>query len=171
MITTRLKYSFSILLLAFVIQACKVNYSFTGAPIPENIKTFTVKPFTINAANAPAPYGQQFAEALKDRILTRTKLTLQNSQSDVLFEGRITAYSVNPIAIQNNEQAAQNRLSVSVQVSFLNTKDPKNSFEQSFTRFTDYDAAQNLSTVETQLLEEINEQLTIDIFNKAFNNW
>lgn len=152
-------------------SGCKVSYSFTGAPIPENIKTFNVKPFTISAANAPAPYGQQFAEALKDRILSQTKLALQNLQSDVVFEGRIVAYSVQPIAIQNDDQAAQNRLTVTVQVSFLNTKDPKKSFENSFTRFTDYDATQNLTSVENQLLEEINEQLTIDIFNRAFNDW
>lgn len=167
----KLLITLSILSFSFIMHSCKVSYSFTGAAIPENLKTFSVKPFQNNAANAPAPYGQQFSESLKDRILSQTKLSLQNNNSDIIFEGRITAYLVQPIAIQNNETAAQNRLSITVQVSYVNTKDPKKNYESSFTRFSDYDATQSLSAIESQLLEEINSQLTLDIFNKSFNDW
>lgn len=164
-------FIFMILFILLHGSSCTVSYSFTGAAIPENINSFNVKPFRNNAANAPAPYGQEFAEALKDRILSQTKLSMENNGGDVVFEGSITGYNVEPIAVQSNEEAAQNRLTISVRVSYLNTKDPKKSFETSFSRFSDYDSGQSLSSVEDQLLTEINEQITLDIFNQAFNDW
>ncbi|MDP6909257.1 MAG: hypothetical protein QF371_07120, partial [Flavobacteriales bacterium] len=76
-----------------------------------------------------------------------------------------------PVAIQGNETAAKNRLSVVVNVTYTNTKDEAKSFEKNFTRFADFDATQNLADVEQALIEEINEQLILDIFNESVVNW
>jgi DNA-binding transcriptional regulator of glucitol operon len=75
------------------------------------------------------------------------------------------------VAIQGNEIAAKNRLTITVNVTYSNTKDEDKSFEKNFTRFADFEATQNLSDVEQSLIEEINEQLILDIFNEAVVNW
>ena len=90
---------------------------------------------------------------------------------DLRFEGSITGYSVTSVAIQGNETAALNRLTITVKVKFTNTKDDKLDYESSFSRYTDYESSQNLASIEDGLIAEINDQLTQDIFNKAVSNW
>jgi hypothetical protein len=87
------------------------------------------------------------------------------------FAANITGYDIRPMAIQGNETAALNRLTVTVQVDYTNTLDTKKSFRQNFTRFTDFPSDKELNSVEDQLNAEIVKQITQDIFDKAFSNW
>ena len=75
------------------------------------------------------------------------------------------------MAIQGTVTAALNRLTISVNVKFTNTKDAKQNFESTFTRYADYDSKKSLTEVELSLIEEINRQLIDDIFNKSVSNW
>ena len=52
-----------------------------------------------------------------------------------------------------------------------NKKNEKANFEQTFTRFSDFDATRSIQAVEGALIEEIGNQIADDIFNKAFVNW
>ncbi len=162
---------FTLHLILCTFSSCKVNYSFSGASISPDVKTFTVKFFTKTAALGPASLSQTFTEKLKDKFISQTNLTLADKGADLTFEGSITNYSVAPISIQTNETAASNRLTITVNVKFTNLKDEKQNFESSFSRYADFASTQNLSTVEDQLLAEINTQLVDDIFNKAVINW
>lgn len=90
---------------------------------------------------------------------------------DLHFEGAVTDYNVAPVAIQSNDQAANNRLSITVFVKYSNKFDETKNYEQTFTRFADFKASTSISSQEDALLTEINRQLTEDIFNRSFNNW
>lgn len=159
------------LILNTVFSSCKVNYSFSGASISPEVKTITVKFFTKTASLGPASLSQTFTEKLKDKFISQTTLGLVDKNGDLTFEGSITNYNVAPISIQTNEIAAQNRLTIVVNVKFTNLKDEKQNFESTFSRYADYGSSQNLATVENQLITEINDQLVDDIFNKAVINW
>ena len=115
--------------------------------------------------------SQKFTEKLRDMCSSQTNLALTKLNGDLNFEGFINDYSVVPVAIQSNDQAALNRLTLSVFVRFTNKLDASKNFEQNFSRFYDFSSSQTLSSIEQTALEEINKQLTEDIFNKAFNNW
>ena len=159
-------------MLAIILStACSVNYSMTGASISPEVKTISIRFFQKTAALGPASLGQTFTEALKDKFVSQTNLTLVDRDADLTFEGSIPGYTVSPLAIQANEVAALNRLSISVNVKFTNLKDEKQSFETTFTRFADFASTQNITSVEDQLIKEINDQLIDDIFNKAVINW
>lgn len=162
----------SLLLLTscLAITGCGV-YSFTGASISPDIKTISIASFPNQASLVQPSLSQVFTEKLKDKFVSQTNLTQINSSGDISFEGYISDYNSQPTAIQGNEQAALNRLTITVKVKFINTKDEKQNFESSFSRFADYDSKQNLSTVENQLISEICTQLVDDIFNKAMINW
>ena len=112
-----------------------------------------------------------FTEALKDIFIAQTNLVLVKSDGDLQFEGYISDYNNNPVAIQGNEQAALTRVTMTVKVKFTNTNDEKQSFESSFSRFEDLPANEDLASSEEELINAINEQLTQDIFNKAVTNW
>jgi hypothetical protein len=159
------------LLICVVALGCKMNYSFTGASIPENVKTVSVKTFQVYAPLANANINQTFTEALKDKFISQTNLDLVSENGDLQFEGAITGYAISSVAIQGNETAALNRLLITVKVKFVNTKDEAFDFETNFSRFSDYETSQDLSAIEDGLITEINEQLTQDIFNKAVSNW
>jgi outer membrane lipopolysaccharide assembly protein LptE/RlpB len=148
-----------------------MNYSFTGASIAEEVKTVSVKTFRSYAPLANANLSQTFTEELKDKFLSQTNLDLARRDGDLQFEGSITGYTVTSVAIQGNQTAALNRLTITVKVKFTNTKDKEADFETSFSRYLDYDSSQNLSSIEDELIKDINDQLTQDIFNKAVSNW
>lgn len=160
------------ILLGFVVS-CKMNYSFTGASIAPDVKTVSIQYFPNYAPLAQPLLSQEFTESLRNIFLSQTNLNLVEKNGHLHFEGAITGYSTTPVAIQGGEisQAAYNRLTITVNVKFINTKDENQNFETSFNRFTDYDASRNLSDVEMVLIKEINDQLVQDIFNKAVSNW
>jgi hypothetical protein len=56
-------------------------------------------------------------------------------------------------------------------VKFENKLDDTKNFEQSFSRFADWQSSVPLNAVETDLIKDINTQLVQDIFNKAVINW
>lgn len=153
-----------------LLSACGI-YSFTGASISPEVETVSVAYFPNNAPMVQPTLSNTFTESLKDKFISQTNLDLLNDNGDLHFEGSITGYKVKPIAIQANETAAQNRLTISVKVAFTNAFDEENNFSKSFSRFADYSSTQDLSTVETQLIEQIVGELTEDIFNKAVANW
>ncbi len=159
--------SFAILMM----PNCVPHYSLSGATIPVEAKTISVAFFTNNTTLGKPSISQKFTEKLRDVVSSQTNLALMKQNGDLQFEGNISDYNVAPVAIQSTDQAALNRLTITVSVKYTNKFDATKNFEQSFTRFTDYQASKAISSVEDDLLTEINRQLTEDIFNKAFNNW
>jgi hypothetical protein len=159
-----------IFLFGLSLAGCGV-YSFTGASIPPDAKTITVVYFVNNAQYVEPSLSQSITDALRDRFLSQTDLDFIIEGGDLQIEGSITDYSTRPVAIQGNETAALNRLSVTVKVKYTNTLDPTKDFDQSFTRFQDYSSSQDLSAVKDQLIAVITEYLVDDIFNKAVVNW
>lgn len=162
---------FNVCFLLLTTTGCKMGYSLNGASIPPEAKTVTVLYFTNNTSLAPPTLSQQFTEAMKDICATQTKLGLANKGGDLAFEGYLSEYRVTPLAIQTNDQAALNRLTISVLVKYTNKFDEKKNFESTFSRFADYSSTFSLASQEATLIPVINKQLTEDIFNKAFNNW
>ncbi len=155
-----------------LLSSCKMSYSFSGASIPPEAKTVSVLYFVNNASLAPPTLSQTFSEALRDKLSTQTRLALVNKGGDLNFEGSVTGYLTKPIAIQAGiDQAAMNRLTITVNVKYTCSFDEKKNFEQSFSRFADYPSAQGIASVEDQLIHDINVQLVQDIFNRALNDW
>ena len=162
----------TLLILPILLLQLSCGYKLSGASIPAEMKTVSVQFFENNSTLVVPYLSQSFTEALKDRIRNQSRLSVVRNDGDANFEGRITDYSIRPVAIQGNERAGLSRLSITVSVKYTNVLKPEQSFEQSFTRFQDLDlAAGALQTQESRLIPQINQQLTEDIFNRAFNNW
>ena len=152
------------------LAACGI-YSFTGASISADIETVSVDYFQNNASMVQPTLSNIMTERLKDQFISQTNLSLTDAIGDLQFEGEITGYKVKPIAIQANETAAQNRLTISVKVTFTNNLDENQNYSQSFSHYADFDSSQDLSSIETELIDQIVEVLSENIFNKAVANW
>jgi hypothetical protein len=150
---------------------CKISYSFSGASISPAVKTVSIQYFQ-NRANLVQPgLSQYLTDALIDKCKAQTNLGLVNNLGDVNFEGEITDYNTRPLTVAADAQAATNRFTISVKVKFTNAIDPDLSYDQSFSRYEDYNSNLDLSQVEKDLSEKIVALLVEDIFNRAFVNW
>jgi hypothetical protein len=161
---------FVFLISFFSLQSCGV-YSFTGGIIPPEAKTVSVLYFKNNAPIVSPTLSQSLTDIVKDKFSSQTNLSLVPKNGDLHFEGEITNYSVQPVAIQSNDQAALNRLTITINVRFTNKFDETKNFESNFSRYAEYPSTQSLNTVQDALMETINKELADDIFNKAVVNW
>jgi len=150
-------------------QSCKINYSFTGAPI--TAKTISIDFFPNKASLVKPSLSQDLTDAMRDKFVNQTSLELVEQNAELHIEGEIVNYKTNSIAIQGDETAALNRLTIKVNVRFTNLKQEEDSFEQVFTGFEDYDANLSFGSVEDQLIDIIKKRIVEDVFNKALVNW
>lgn len=157
--------------LSLLLFGCKPTVSLSGATIPLQAKTISVGFFPNNTSLGAPSLAQRFTEKLRDVVSQQTNLTLIRQNGDLQFEGYIADYNVAPIAIQSNDLANKNRMTITVSVKYNNKFEEAKNFEQNFTRFADFDSNQNVASVEADLVDEIYKQITEDIFYKAFNNW
>lgn len=156
---------------ALFLPACTVSYSFTPPASVGNAKSFSVEQFDTRAPLATPQSAQTFTETLRDLMQAQTPLDLRRSNGDVQFTGAIVQYDVQPVAIQANETAALNRLTIGVNVRFTNSTDKAGDSEFTVSRFADFNSTTDLSTVEASLVEEISKQLAQDIFDRTLGAW
>ena len=167
------KLSTFLLLVAVTLlfHGCKVSYSFTGADSGD-AQTFQVNNFVNNAAIVEPRIAREFTLDLQDILLNQTSLSIVTNSGDLIYEGEIVQYYVAPITATSTSTAAQNRLTIAVNVRFFNTLEPEKDFEQRFSFYYDYDgSAQLIGSQLDDALEVIFERITQDIFNKSLANW
>jgi hypothetical protein len=160
-----------ILVLTVVLHACKISYSFTGTNIPADVKTYSVFYFPNRAKLINPTLSNDFTEKLKSKLQKQTKLKEESESGDLLYEGQITEYEVRPMAIQKEDMAAQNRLTVSVRLKYTNNKDHEQDFDKTFSAYEDFSSSMSLNDVESSIVPEILEKLIEDIFNATIANW
>lgn len=164
-----MKKLFFILLITTFIASC---YTFKGVSIDyAKVSTFSLDDFPNNSPNVVPTLSQDFREALRLKILSESRLGSTTANGDVEFNGSISNYQITSVAPQAGETTQFNRLTITVQIEFINNTDPEQNWKQSFNWFTDYDANENLINVQDDLHQEILETLVENIFNKAFTNW
>ena len=164
-----------LLCLSLVMLGCKF-YSFTGASIPENAETVQVNLFTNDAANSIGStfepgLDRDFTNAMQEVLLNQTNLELTGVNGDLIYEGEITEYRVTPTTATAQQTAAQNRLTISINVRYINTNNEEDSFEKRFSHFYDFADTTQLQTVKADAHEEIFERITQDVFNQSLAKW
>jgi len=165
-----LKYSLIIGALTLIL-GCG-SYSFTGISLSSDTKTFQVNYFQNTAALIEPGIERDFTLTLQDLILNQTNLDLVKSNGDIVYEGEIVEYRISPTTATSSNTAAQNRLTISVNVIFTNSNDEDADFEKRFSFFYDYaGSAQLIGSQKTTAIEEIFERITQDIINASLANW
>ncbi len=160
----------ALILTAVLATACGI-YSFTGTSIQADVKTITIPYVEYKALRVNPSLSNDLTEALKDKFRKLTRLDEVDMDGDLELVCEVTGYDVKATAITADEQAAQNRLTVTVKVEFSNHKYPEDDVSKSFSAYEDFDATQSLDAVEGTLCETIIEKLVEDIFNATVAQW
>jgi hypothetical protein len=161
-------------LLVVTLSSCGI-YNFTGGDVGD-AKTFQVNYFQNYASQTPGSVFQpgldrDFTLSLQDLILNQTSLDLVNSNGDLVYEGEIVEYRVQPMSATAEQRAAQNRLTMSVNVRFFNKTKEDADWEQRFSFFYDYPGSSQLASVQDEAHLAIFERINQDIFNKSLADW
>lgn len=148
-------------------------YSFKGVSIPTEVTSFYVEEFKISnrAMKAPRQLGIVFSDQFKQKVLRESRLNFNEIDADIQFSGEITQFAIRSVAPQPDETTAFSRLDITVKVSYTDFQDEENNWEKSFSDFQNFDRNVNFLDVQDQLVEEIFEQISEDIFNATFSNW
>lgn len=166
----KLLYTSIFIITTVVLVGCGA-YSFTGGNTGD-AKTIQIDFFPNRASLVEPTLSQRFTNDLQDLFTRQTNLTLVDTGGDLIFQGEITGYRITPMSATANQTAAQNRLTVSVNVRFTNKLKEEDDFEQSFSFYSDYGADQQLiGGVLDAALAEILERITQDIFNASVAKW
>ena len=163
-----------VLFLLFVVS-CGI-YSFTGSSIPIGVETFQVDYFENIAGGRPGStvepgLDRDFTIALQDLIVNQTSLNLVNQGGDIIYSGEITEFSVTPMAATAQITAAQNRLTMAVNVIYENVLNEEDNAEKRFSFYYDFPGNLQVYDIKDTALEEIFERITQDIFNETLAKW
>ena len=160
-----------------LLLASCIFYTPKTTGIPQNVNTFYVAEFDNNARNVVPTLSYDFTQTLLDKVLNESRLTFTETDPDIEFSGAITRYEVTSVApeeLDGRTVTAFNRLDIAVQIDYLNNKEEdlkKKDWSQNFSFYLDFENTESLLDVQDRLIEEINDQLVEDIFNKAFSDW
>ena len=168
----KIKTIIALILVSITFNSCG-TYSFTGADIDyTTTKTFQVNYFKNDAPIVEPGIGRDFTLKLQDLLLNQTNLDLVNSSGDLIFEGEIIEYYIAPITATSEITAAQNRLTIIINVRFYNTKEELKDFDQRFRFYYDYPGSSQLvGSEKDEAVNVIFERITQDIFNASLANW
>ena len=163
-------YTYIIIVLVLLSSSCSI-YNFTGTG-KIDAKTFQVNFFQNNAELIEPGIDRTFTLALQDLIQNQTNLNLVKNGADLTYEGEIIGYRISPMTATADQQASQNRLTVRVNVRFINKKTEKDNFEKTFEFYHDYPATSQLNgSILNKAISEIFERITQDVFNASLAKW
>ena len=110
----------------------------------------------------------KFQSDLQKAKILLTIVTIEGT----LYEGDIVEYRISPTTATANNTAAQNRLTIGVNVRFFDKSDPEAEFEKRFSFYYDYPgSSQLIGSQKDAAIDEIFERITQDVFNASLAKW
>ena len=159
-------------ILPLLVMACSVSYKFNGSSINyDKVKTLSIADFPIKSEFVYAPLGTKFNDELKDIFIRQTRLRFVRQNADLQIEGEITGYNQYNQAVAADGYSSETKLTITVNVRFVNNTNHKEDFERQFTAFRTYDSRQLLTAVQDGLIAEMTKEITDQIFNATVANW
>ena len=160
------------LLLAVLVSACSISYSFNGASIDyTTTKTIQIDNFPIRSAYVWAPMQSIFQNRITEIYANQTKLKQVKKNGDLQLAGEIVAFDQFNKGISSSGYSSQVQLTMTVNVRFVNNKKHTDDFERQFTATAEYDASQQLNAVQEELVTQMVKDITDQIFNATVANW
>ena len=170
--TNRRHHYILLSLLVLLLTACTVSYRFNGASIDyTETKTIQIDNFPIRSAYVWAPMQSIFQNRLTEIYTNQTKLRQVKKNGDLQLAGEITGFDQFNKGVSSNGYSNQVQLKMTVNVRFVNNKKHDEDFERQFTATTEYDASQQLTSVQEDLVTQMTKDITDQIFNATVANW
>ena len=158
--------------LCILLCACRIEYKFNGSNIDyTKVKTIEIENFPIRSAYVWSPMQSIFQNKLTDIFANQTRLKQVKRNGDLQLSGEITAFDQYNKGVSSEGYSSQVQLKMTVNVRFVNNKKHEEDFERQFSATTEYDASQQLTAVQEELVTQMTKDITEQIFNATVANW
>lgn len=161
-------------LLALFMTACSISYQFNGSSIDyTKVKTISFETFPNRSVGFVwGPMESMFNTALQDIYMQQTRLQQVNRGGNIQLSGEITNYDAFNKGVGSDGYSTMAELRMTVRVTFVNTVNPQENFEaRQFSSSREYDATQQLSAVQDELVNQMIKDIVDQIFNATVANW
>lgn len=159
--------------LALVVYSCRISMGL--APISSidytKVKTISIADFQNRAEYVYAPLATEFNQKLKDMFIQQTRLNMVNSNGDLEIDGEITGYNQYNESVDASGYASKVKVTLTVNVRYVNNTNHEEDFEQQFSAFQTYDSSKLLTEVQDQLITLMVKDIAEQIFNATVANW
>lgn len=172
MVSLKLIKILIVLIITHFATSCKMSLTFNGASVDyTKTKSISIPDFSNVAELVHPPFAINFTEKLRDKYSRQTRLKLLKAGGDMHLEGEIVGYELTPMSIGQDSYAAETRLTVTINVRFTNHKNPEDDFEKKYIAYRSFDSNRMLTEVQDELLVEITEDITDNIYNETVAKW
>lgn len=159
--------------LALVVYSCRIQLGL--APISSidysKVKSISITDFPNRAEYVYAPLAIEFNQTLRDMFIQQTRLQVTNSGGDLQIDGEITGYNQYNQAVDASGFASEVKVTLTVNVRYVNNTNHEEDFEQQFSAFQTYTSDQLLTDVQDELITLMIKDITEQIFNATVANW
>ena len=162
------------LLTVVLLTACSITYKFNGSSIDyTKVKTITFETFPNRSTGFVwGPMESMFNTALHDIYMQQTRLQQVKRGGDLELSGEITNYDAYNKGVGADGYSTMAELRMTVRVNFTNRSNPSENFEsKQFSSSREYDATQQLASVQDELVNQMIKDIVEQIFNSTVANW
>ena len=167
-------YIGTMLLTVVLLTACSITYKFNGSSIDyTKVKTITFETFPNRSTGFVwGPMESMFNTALQDIYMQQTRLQQVKRGGDLELSGEITNYDAYNKGVGADGYSTMAELRMTVRVNFTNRSNPSENFEsKQFSSSREYDATQQLASVQDELVNQMIKDIVEQIFNSTVANW
>ena len=147
------------------------SYSFTGASVPEHLKTIAV-PVADDRSGAGEPgLRELFTSKLTQKFIDDNTLRVTDRvNANATIDCTISSFSDAPAVVSGGENVTTRRITIGVQVIYKDLVKRKTIFEQNFSNYGDYNASGGLTEKNTAMGVAV-DKITEDILLAAVSGW
>lgn len=158
--------------LLMLLNSCSISYKFNGANIDySTTSSISIEDFPNNALLVYAPLSNQLSDAIRDLFQRQTRLKIERQGGDLELSGEIIGYEISAMGVAADNYAAETKLTMRVQVHFVNNIHPEESFDKTYQAFQTFDSSQMLSDVQDQLCTTMITEIAESIYNDTVAKW
>ena len=155
-----------------LLNSCMVSYKLNGASIDySKTKSISIADFPNMAELVHPPLANMFSENLRDKYTRQTRLQLLRTGGDMDLQGEIVGYDIGQLAVGTDGYASETRLTLTINVRFTNVKNPEEDFEKRYSANRNFPASKQLEEVQDDLLTEMVNDITDEIYNDTVARW
>jgi Lipopolysaccharide-assembly len=146
-------------------------YSFTGASVPEHLKTIAIPIADDRSGGAEPGLREKITQLLTQKFIDDNTLQVSDkSTANAILECTIVSLTDAPAIVSAGEQIATRRITISVQVVNKDLVKRKTLFEKTFSNYGDYPSGGSIDSRRTAIEEAI-EKITQDILLDTVSGW
>lgn len=165
-------FRFLVVGLALALSSCAISYKFNGASIDySTTQVISIEDFPNHAALVYPPLSNDLSEAIRDLYARQTRLRLSRNGGDLELSGEIIGYELAAVGVAADNYAAQTKLTLRVQVHFVNNVAPEESFDRVYSASQSFDASQMLTDVQGELCAAMITEISEQIYNDTVARW